>query len=72
VIITLFDARVDTAHLNPGRNRRTVGILAIEIDAARKLGELSVGCAKKLTHPESDRGACLIELIGFVRGGTLN
>jgi len=45
---------------------------AIKVDAAGKLSELAVGRAKKLMHPKSDCGTCLIELVGFICGGALN
>ncbi len=72
VIVPLLYSRVDAAHLNPGRDGRALGVLAIKVDVAGKLSELAIGRAQKLMHPESDRGTSLIELIGFICGDALN
>ena len=71
VIVPLLDSRIDAAHVNPGGDGRMVRMLAIKVDAARKLSELAVGRAQKLMHLESDRGTCLIKLVGFICGGAL-
>ncbi len=47
-------------------------MLAIEVDAAKESRELAVGCAEKLMDTKSNRGTCLIELVGFIGGGALN
>ena len=72
VIVSLLDSRVDTAHLNPCRDGRVLGMLAIEVDAAGKLREFTVGRAQKLAHLESDCRTGLIKLVGFFCGGALN
>ena len=47
-------------------------MLTVEVDAAGELRELAIGRTEKLMDAKSDRGTCLIELVGFIGSGALN
>ena len=72
MIVPLFDARVDAAHVDLCRDRGILRMLAVDLDLAAELREFSMGGAEELVHGESDRRSGRIELVRLVRpcGGT--
>ena len=72
MIVALFDSRIDAAHLNPSRDGGVFRMLAVDVDAAGELRELAICRAEKLMDAKSDRGTCLVELVGFIGDGALN
>src|SRR5439155_20012394 len=55
MIVALFDARIDAAHVDLRRHRRILRMLAVDVDLAIKLRELSLSRAYELIHTETDR-----------------
>jgi len=54
VIVALFDARIDAAHINLRRDRGILRVLAIDFNPAAESREFAVGGAKELMHRETD------------------
>src|SRR5207247_9076164 len=67
MIVPLFDARVDAAHLDLCRDGGILRMLAVDLDLAAELREFSMGGAEELVHGESDRRSGRIELVRLVR-----
>src|ERR1044071_473686 len=67
MIVSLFDPRIDAAHVNLRRHRGILRMLAVDVDLAIELRELSVSGAQELMHTETDRRARRIEPIRLVR-----
>ena len=57
MIVSLFNARIDTTHVNLRRNGGVPRMLAIDIYLAAKLREFSVRGPQELVHTETDRRA---------------
>src|SRR5438270_7276139 len=72
MIVSLFDSRIDAAHVDLRRHRGILRMLAVDVDLAIKLCELSLSRAQKLMHTETDRGSRRIKLVYLVckYGGT--
>jgi len=72
MIVSLFDPRIDAAHVDLRRNRGILRMLAIDIYLAIKFRKFSMRGAQELMHTETDRGARRIEPVRLVRqyGGT--
>ena len=72
MIVSLFDARIDTAHVDLCRHRGILRMLAVDVDLTIELRELSLRGAQELMHTETDRRARRIEPIRLGRqfGGT--
>src|SRR6266498_382109 len=72
MIVSLFDPRIDAAHVDLCRHRGVLRMLAVDVDLATELRELSVSCAQELMHAETDRRARRIESVCLIRqyGGT--
>lgn len=67
MIVSLFDSCVDAAHTDLRRNRGILGVLAIDVDPAIELRELSVRGPQKLVHTKTYRRARRIKPVRFVR-----
>src|SRR6266513_380838 len=67
MIVSLFDPRIDAAHVNLCRHRGILRMLAVDVDLTIELGEFSVRSPQKLMHTETDRRACRIEPVCLVR-----
>ena len=67
MIVSLFDPCVDAVHVDLRRHRRTLRMLAVDLDLAIELRELSVSGAQELMHTETDRRARRIEPVRLVR-----
>src|ERR687887_511193 len=50
MIVSFFDPRIDTAHVNLRRNRGTLRMLAVDIDPAIELRKFSVSRSQELMH----------------------
>src|SRR2546421_1362422 len=72
MIVSLFDPRIDAAHVDLRGHRGILRMLAVDPDLAIKLCELSLSRAQKLMHTETDRGSRRIDLVYLVckYGGT--
>src|SRR5919197_4255477 len=72
MIVSFFDPRIDTAHVNLRCDRGILRMLAIDVDPAIELREFSVSRAQELMHTETNRRAGRIEPVCVVRqyGGT--
>ena len=57
MIISLFDAGVDAAHVDLRGNRRILWMLAVDVDPPIELREFSVSRPQELMHAETDRRA---------------
>ena len=55
MIVSPFDPCVDALNIDLGRDRRTLGALAIKIDLTVELRELSVRGSQKLVHTKTNR-----------------
>src|SRR6266436_8621890 len=55
MIVALFDLCIDAAHIDLRRNRGILWMLAVDVDLAIKLRELSLSGAEELMHTETDR-----------------
>src|SRR6267142_525153 len=55
MIVSLFDPRTDAAHVDLRRHRGILRMLAVDVDLAIKLCELSLSGTQKLMHTETDR-----------------
>ena len=67
MIVSLFDSCVDAADVDLGCHRGILWMLAVDVDLAIELRELSLRGAQKLVHTKTDRRARGIELVCFVR-----
>jgi len=67
MIVTLFDSRVDAAHINLRGDRRILGVVTVDFDLAAEFHEFSMGGSEKLMHGETDRRTGRIELVGLTR-----
>src|ERR1700730_12167666 len=66
MIVAFYDSSVDAADVNFCHDRRFFEMLAVDVDLALEFREFSVRGAEKLTDAEADRGAGLIEFVGFI------
>src|SRR6266480_1184930 len=57
MIVSLFDPRIDTAHVDPRRHRGILWMLAVDVDLAIELGEFPLCRPQKLMHAETDHRA---------------
>src|ERR1700730_14459419 len=55
MIVSRFDLSIDAAHIDLGRHRGILRMLAVDVDLAVKLCELALSRAQKLMHTETDR-----------------
>jgi hypothetical protein len=55
MIVSLFDTRIDAAHINLRRHRGILRMLADDVDLTIELREFSVRGPQKLMHTETDR-----------------
>ena len=55
MIVALFDTGVDAAHVDLRRYGGILRMLAVDVDPAIELRELSVSRAQELMHTETDR-----------------
>jgi len=70
MIVPLFDARIDAAHLDLCRDRRILRMLAVDFDPAAEIGEFAMSRSEELMHTETNGRAGRIELVGlFCRHG---
>ena len=70
MIVSLFDLRVDAAHVYLSRNRGVLRMLTIDFDFSTELREFSIGAAEKLMHRETNGRTGRIELVGLVCRGS--
>src|SRR6266487_2318258 len=72
MIVSLFDPRIDAAHVDLRRYRGVLRMLAVDGDLAIELRKFSVSGAQELMHAETDRRPRRIEPIRLVcqYGGT--
>jgi len=55
MIVSLFDPRIDAAHVNLRHHQGILRMLAIDVDLTIELHEFSVRGPQKLMHTETDR-----------------
>ena len=67
MIVSLFDLCVDAAHIDLRRNGGILGVLAVDVDLAIELRELSMRGPQKLVHAKTDGRARRIKPVSFVR-----
>src|SRR6478609_68845 len=67
MVVSLFNVRVDAAHIDLRGDRRILRMLAIDVDLAAETCEFALGGTEKLMHGETNRRARGIELVGLVR-----
>ena len=67
MIVSLFDAGVDAAHVDLRRHRGILRVLAFDVDLAIEPSESSLSRAQELMHTKTDRRARWIELVGLGR-----
>ena len=66
MIVSLFDPCVEAAYVDLRRHRGILRTLAVDVDLAIELRELSVRGSQELVHTETDRRARRIEPVRFV------
>lgn len=67
MIVALLDPSIDAADVNPRRDRRFLGMLAVDVDFTAKFRKPAVSCSEELVDFESDRGVRLVEFVRFIR-----
>src|SRR5207248_9260546 len=67
MIVSFFDPCVDAAQVDLRRNRGILRTLAVDVDLAIEFRELSLRGPQDLVHTETDRRACGIDPVRFVR-----
>ena len=66
MIVARLDPGIDAADVNPRRDRRFLGMLAIDVDFTAKFHKPAVGCSEELVNFESDRRVRLVEFVRFI------